>query len=66
MNFTVQTVAGGAMTGAILGAAYGILASPRGDKEADAKHYGLLFGAVGAFLGGILAGPPVIVATPTS
>ena len=60
---TIQTnaVLGGGMTGAILGAAFGILASRPSDREDNAKHYALLLGAVGAVVGGLTAGPSVQV-----
>jgi hypothetical protein len=67
VNFTTNSVLGGAMTGGIIGVAYGILTAPSApDKREDATHYGVLLAAVGAVLGGILAAPPVVIATPSA
>jgi len=54
------------MSGALLGAAFGILASSPRDREENAKHYGLLLGAVGAVVGGLMSGPQVSVTLPSS
>lgn len=52
----VASIVGTAATGAVIGAAYGIVTAPRGDKEHDAVHFGWVGATIGAFAGVFFAG----------